>query len=323
MKFIGMIVILALFTIGVVDCSAAKSDDQRRIVIKKRGGASLGVVVSTADEKALKDSNLKGGAQILEVFEDSEAKSIGLLEGDIITQFDGKKIESANDLRKAVGELKEERKAELVIYRKGKEMKMTATLKPSDKEATVTVNSDDEDVLVDIDEDFDEGFRYQFFNREFAPFLDGKGSYLGVEATDISKQMLEYFEVQYGVLIEEVLKNSPAEKAGLKAGDIIQKINDKKIEDFSDLRRALNYYDPGDKVKLEYVRKGKKITATVELSKSKDNLIKKLHKHRGVDAPGFFHEPARKSRVLKRIFEPPEPGMKWNLDKDKLEVFIL
>jgi C-terminal processing protease CtpA/Prc len=326
MKIFSAMVIAALLTIGSNACRAAESDNQRQIIVKKHGGVSLGIVVSTADEEALKDANLKGGAKILEVVEDSEAKRIGLQKGDVITQFDSRKIESADDLRKAVGEVKEEKKADLVIYRDGKEMKMTATLKPSDKETAITVNADDEDVHIDIDEDFDIGFHYQFFSDDLAPFMDGKGSFLGVEATDISKQLLEYFEVEHGVLLEEVVKDSPAEKAGLKAGDVIQKINDKKIEDFSDLRRALNYYDPGDKVKLEYVRKGKKNSATIELGKSEGKVIKKFHKLRRDDAPELFRDQKRKSRVLKRIFEPPEPplpDMKWKMDKDELEIFVL
>jgi C-terminal processing protease CtpA/Prc len=90
---------------------------------------------------------------------------------------------------------------------------------------------------------------------------------LGVHAKNISDQLKEYFEVEGGVLIEKVIEDSPAEKAGLKAGDIILKIEDKDIEDYGDLVRVLNYYDPGDELSIVYSRKGSKKTIKVVVDK--------------------------------------------------------
>lgn len=72
-------------------------------------------------------------------------------------------------------------------------------------------------------------------------------------------------ETMRGARVEEVGKGSCAEKAGLKAGDIITKIEDKTIATANELINAKNAYKAGDKVTLEVFRNSEKITLTVEL----------------------------------------------------------
>jgi len=101
----------------------------------------------------------------------------------------------------------------------------------------------------------------------FPPFPEEKGGYLGVRGSDLSDQLKEYFEVKQGILVEEVVEDSPAEKAGMKAGDVIYRINDRDIRDFGDLMRTINYYDPDEQITVYYVRKGKKGSVKVTLGK--------------------------------------------------------
>ncbi len=70
--------------------------------------------------------------------------------------------------------------------------------------------------------------------------------------------------VTYGVVVTPVT-GSPAEKAGIKAGDIVVAIDGKKIETQSDLRRELFRKKPGDTVSVEVVREGKRLTFSVTL----------------------------------------------------------
>lgn len=72
-----------------------------------------------------------------------------------------------------------------------------------------------------------------------------------------------------GAEITEITKESPAEKAGLKEGDIITKVNDDKIEDADDLYKAIGKYKPGEKVNVTYKRSGKENTVAVELTENK------------------------------------------------------
>ncbi|ANE52235.1 PDZ domain-containing protein [Flavisolibacter tropicus] len=79
-----------------------------------------------------------------------------------------------------------------------------------------------------------------------------------------------------GAEISTVSKESAAEKAGLKEGDIITKIDDKKIEGTEDVTKAVQAHKPGDKVKITYLRDGKEKTTTAELSKWKGVNIRAI-----------------------------------------------
>jgi serine protease Do len=76
-------------------------------------------------------------------------------------------------------------------------------------------------------------------------------------------------KVDNGVEVKEITKESAASKAGLKEGDIITKLDDKKIEDPDALAKAVKEHKPGDKVSVTYLRDKKENKATAELTKYK------------------------------------------------------
>lgn len=67
-----------------------------------------------------------------------------------------------------------------------------------------------------------------------------------------------------GVYIAEVVANTPAQKSGIQAGDVITKVGDTKITSMSDLNKALYKFSVGDKAKVEVNRGGKNITIDVK-----------------------------------------------------------
>jgi serine protease Do len=76
-------------------------------------------------------------------------------------------------------------------------------------------------------------------------------------------------KIENGVKIQDITKESGAEKAGLKEGDVITKIDDKKIEDPDDLSKVIKSHKPGDKVTVNYLRDKKEQKVTAELTKWK------------------------------------------------------
>jgi serine protease Do len=97
------------------------------------------------------------------------------------------------------------------------------------------------------------GDRFSLFNE------DSNVAMLGVNTDDNEK----------GAEIESIIEASAAEKAGLKKGDIITKVGDKKIEDADDLTVAIREHKPGEKVAITYLRDGKEQKVNAELSKWK------------------------------------------------------
>jgi len=69
-------------------------------------------------------------------------------------------------------------------------------------------------------------------------------------------------KIETGVRIQDITKESGAEKSGLKEGDVITKIDDKKITDPDDLSKTIREHKPGDKVTVTYLRAKKKQKAT-------------------------------------------------------------
>jgi membrane-associated protease RseP (regulator of RpoE activity) len=90
---------------------------------------------------------------------------------------------------------------------------------------------------------------------------------IGVSTQSLTKQLAEYFGVQEGVLISSVSEDSPAAKAGLKAGDVITAIDGEKVSSSGDITRALSKKETGD-VSLTVVRDRNTRTVTVTPEKN-------------------------------------------------------
>ncbi len=100
-----------------------------------------------------------------------------------------------------------------------------------------------------------------------------KTATLGVFAYD--KNVIPYINqdlgisqnLDSGIYIAEIVKNSPASNAGLKEGDVILKIDEKELKKMSELRTYIYSKSPGDKVTIEYLRNNKKLQVEVVLVK--------------------------------------------------------
>ena len=105
-----------------------------------------------------------------------------------------------------------------------------------------------------------------------------KAGFLGVQIQDLSDQLSDHFKVKdgNGVLVSEVVEDSPAEKAGIKAGDIITKVDGEDIEDASDLTTTIRSYDPKTKVSVSVVRDGKKKKLNATLGEAENNFMYKF-----------------------------------------------
>ncbi|MCX7887787.1 MAG: DegQ family serine endoprotease [Verrucomicrobiae bacterium] len=95
---------------------------------------------------------------------------------------------------------------------------------------------------------------------------------LGVIIQDITSDLQEQFKLKTtkGALVAQVNKDSPAEKAGIKVGDVIVRFQGKEVEDVRHLRNMVAGTAPGTKVTLVVIRDGKERTITAQLGELKD-----------------------------------------------------
>lgn len=105
-----------------------------------------------------------------------------------------------------------------------------------------------------------------------------RGSLLGIEGQGVHGQLAEFFGTKEGVLVTSVIKDSAAEKAGIKAGDVIVKVDDQSVHASGDITRALRSARDKKTVTVIVVRSKKEmpITVTLETPATVGNPVRAL-----------------------------------------------
>jgi serine protease DegQ len=94
--------------------------------------------------------------------------------------------------------------------------------------------------------------------------------WIGVEPQNISKELAESLNLPKdttGVLISGVLEGGPADKAGMKPGDVLTQVNDQVVNDVVTLLNRIAQTSPGDEAKINLMRKGKPMALKVQVGK--------------------------------------------------------
>ncbi|NKG29079.1 serine endoprotease DegQ [Erwinia rhapontici] len=106
--------------------------------------------------------------------------------------------------------------------------------------------------------------------QQLMQFGEVKRGQLGIKGTEMTAEMAKAFnvDVQRGAFVNEVLPQSAAAKAGIKAGDIITSVDGKAIANFAELRVKIGTTPPGQDVKIGLLRDAKPLTVTVKLDNS-------------------------------------------------------
>ncbi|HEY3024922.1 MAG TPA: PDZ domain-containing protein [Pyrinomonadaceae bacterium] len=225
------------------------------------GGTFLGVYAEDVSKENMSrygQSQVRGVA-ITDVVKSSPAERAGLKKGDVILRFENEPVTSVRKLNRLVSESAPDQTARLSISRGGSEQEVTVTLgKRSENADAWTMIAPPGGVFRGVNpKDFpniqkfpgmgpngDGNFRFSF----------GNNRRIGVSTQQLTEQLADFFGVKGGgVLITSVNENSPAAKAGLKAGDVITAVDGEKIEGPGDVSRALNKKEDGE-VTLTVVR---------------------------------------------------------------------
>jgi membrane-associated protease RseP (regulator of RpoE activity) len=240
--------------------------DDRNFTFFLSGGTFLGVHVEDVSKENMSRYGMRDvrGVGVTEVVKDSPAEKAGLRKDDVILRFDGESVTSTRKLTRLVSESSPDQNVRLTISRGGSEQEISLTLAER-KGMNQIFNSKIGDKLFKIDK------------NNFPKIKDGDGNFvfslgmhrrIGVSTQPLSKQLAEYFGVSEGILITSVTENSPAAKAGLKAGDVITAVDGEKIDSPGDVSRIINKKQEGS-VSLTVVRD--RNTRTVTVTPEKQN----------------------------------------------------
>jgi len=248
---------------ALIDADDDAQDPQNRnFSIFFDGGAYLGVQSEDISKENMARYNMREvrGVGVTDVLKDSPAEKAGLRKDDVILRFDGESVTSVRKLTRLVNESSADQNVRLTISRGGAEQELNVTLSKRDVNGLLRAKIGD-DVWHGIQKDFPKIEMGNLGDNDF--FLAFGNRRIGISTQSLSKQLAEFFGVKDGgVLITSVTENSPAAKAGLKAGDVITAIDGEKTSSPGDITRALSKKEAGD-VTLTIVRDKQVRTVTV------------------------------------------------------------
>jgi len=228
-------------------------------------GTFLGVHVEDISKENMSSYGLRDvrGVGVTEVVKDSPAEKAGLRKGDVILRFDGEAVTSVRKLNRLVMESSPDQNVHLTISRGGSEQEISATLTKRNPMVNVRGREMSDEIRQKIEKELPK------IKEGNGRFIFNMGSYrrIGISTQTLTKQLADYFGVADGILVTFVNENSPAAKAGLKAGDVITAVDGEKVDSPGDISRALNKKQDGS-VTLTIVRDRNTKTITVTPEKA-------------------------------------------------------
>ena len=250
--------------------------------IKKKGKVERGWLgVSIAE-------NEEGKVEIVNIEKDSPAELAKLRRGDIILEFEGKEVTSTQMLASEIRHRKPGSSVTLKIDRHGQieEFKVRLGEYP------------EREIKKELQLKFPQLFPPKpplppqpplVFPRTWE-----KRKYIGVYLQELNKELSQYFGVKEGrgLLISKITEGGPAQKAGLKVGDVILKADGKRVENVRQLSGLIQDKEKGEKIKIEFLREKKLHTVEVEIeeeergsyydfSKNWEDYVENWEKYRG------------------------------------------
>jgi serine protease Do len=235
----------------------------------EEGGGWLGIGIGEVTPEKTKELKLSSerGVVVGEVEPDSPAAKAGLRANDVITQYDGQTVEGTVQFMRLVHETPSGRTVTLTIWRDGASQNVSVEIGDRSSFLETRVRRE----MGDGGQAFT--FAMPRFNMpnvgpDMMGMMDPHTPALGINGEDLSGQLGGYFGAPdgKGVLVREVRTGTPAEKAGLMAGDVIIKLDGKPVRTLQELREGLRSASGDKPVNIGILRKGSEmnISATIE-----------------------------------------------------------
>ena len=325
--------VLVVLLGSLLPTSVAQAEE--RVVVKTeietdKEGAWLGVTIQDLDE-SVRDAMDVGkdvsGVLVSDVFDESPAEAAGIEEGDIIVSVGGDSTEDISELVEAVKSRKPKTTVEVKVVRDGEKKTLEATLgaRPAKElyglEALYGLKALEGlkglEVLGEIDWDeivLDDAVIPYTMALGISGW-GGKGR-LGVYIDDLTEGLAGYFKVPdgKGVLVEDIVEDSPAQKAGIKAGDVLIEIDGNRIGDSEELVEQIAKMKADTPTPVAVWRDGRKVTLEATVGEANHHKRIKIV----ADRLGEAAEKARTKAILLEDYK--QEGMEEEIEEIKEEL---
>ena len=235
----------------------------------------LGLGVKEVDSNRAKELKLKEehGVEVSYVDEDAPAGKAGVKISDVVVEYNGQRVEGKEQFIRIVGETPIGRQVKLGIVRQGAPMTLSATIarRSSSVRVSQSARKMADDARVDA-EKLRNKIRDEIGSNLPRPYMGWSNGQLGLEAESLSDQLATYFGVKEGVLVRSVMKGSAAETAGLKAEDVIVKVDNSKVATPREIATQLRTSRPKRNIPLQLMRERKEMSLEVNLPEENSRL---------------------------------------------------
>ena len=255
MKRVRLGVALTTVLLGALPADAQSRFPDPLVLIGP--GASIGVRVRdlTGDDQQKAKLDSPAGVFVESVVAGTPAEKAGIKRGDVILEFDGERVRSVRGFTRLVSETPPQRTVKAVVLRDG--ARRTIDVTPESERRT-------SDGLLRIDPALPL-LKPQPLIPQLPQGTPRYRGFIGVTLDLIEGQMAEYFGVSAGALVSAVDLDSPAARAGLKAGDVITVADGQAVKRPSDVSAAVRRTRPGSKLDLKVVRDHKEMTISIDV----------------------------------------------------------
>jgi S1-C subfamily serine protease len=242
------------------------------------GGSWLGVETREVTADKVKELRLPAerGVLVGKVLGDSPAAKSGLKDGDVITEINGQRVEGTAQFRRMIREIPAGRSVQLTLWRDGRAQTVSPTLGKMQENRRLLSDEGPQVFKFHMPE------MTKVWPTPDVPALEWEEGFLmnrprlGIDAEDLNDQLGSYFGAPNGegILVRSVNAGSAAEKAGMKAGDVITSLNGEAIHSLAELRSKLGSLSEGKTVKLGVLRNKSALTLDVEIPPAKSKPAK-------------------------------------------------
>ena len=249
-------VIVALLASGISVAEAQRIEARVRLAPT----SYLGVGVMDLGEEAGREIGLVDphGIEVTSVRSGSPAEKAGLRRGDYVLTYRNERVEGQEQFARLVRETPVGRVVELGTVRDGRRSALSVEI--GQRETRIETRR----VMEAAEEGMDRigrelsGLTFRLGDSMPRVRIASSNRRLGVELEDIEGQLAEYFGVERGVLVTQVREGSPADEAGLRAGDVIVGVDGRESRRSRDIDRLL---EDGSRepVSIEIVRDRSKV----------------------------------------------------------------
>jgi serine protease Do len=225
-------------------------------------GTYLGVGVLDIDAERAKALKLKEdrGVEISSVTEGGPADKAGIKQGDVVLEYNGQPVQGITQFQRLVHETPAGRQVKIEVWRNGASLTLTATV---GERKNLALQSPD--MYFNITPDLQAPSIPPFDMPHIMTIMPARRLGIDCESLGDEPQFAEFLGVKEGVLVKSVVKNSAAEKAGIKAGDVITRIGDTPITTSHDITSTLRANHEKRTFTVTVVRNKKEMQITVTL----------------------------------------------------------